>query len=83
MEKIKNSFPSLSAGFYDILCDRLKANNFTDEKLQNAVNHVIDTCIYPIPTIANFISFNKIDAFQLSEEDKNEYAELKKKIYGK
>jgi hypothetical protein len=57
--KIKKSFPGLPIGFYQVFDERLKANNFTDERLTDAVNHVIDTCIYPTPTIANFISFDR------------------------
>lgn len=57
MQKIKKSFPSLEAEFYDILCDRLKENEVTDNELTEAVNHVIDTCIYPTPTIAQFITY--------------------------
>lgn len=57
--KIRKSFPSLPEGFYDILSDRIKANNFTDERLNDAVENVIDTCIYPTPTIAQFISWDK------------------------
>jgi len=57
--KIKKSFPGLPIGFYQVFDERLKANNFTDERLTDAVNHVIDTCVYPQPTIAQFISFDK------------------------
>lgn len=57
--KIKKSFPGLPIGFYQVFDERLKANNFTDERLTDAVNHVIDTCVYPTPTIANFISFDR------------------------
>jgi len=57
--KIKKAFPSLPMGFYEIFDERLKANGFTDERLADAVNHVIDTCIYPTPTIANFIGYDK------------------------
>lgn len=57
--KVKKAFPALPLGFYDILTDRLKANHFTDERLRDAVNNVIDTCIYPTPTIANVTSFDK------------------------
>ena len=56
---IKKSFPNLPVGFYDVLTDRLKANGFTDERLTDAVAHVIDTCHYPNPTIAQFISFDR------------------------
>jgi hypothetical protein len=57
--KIKQSFPGLPAGFYDVFSDRIKANGFTDQRLIDAVTHVIDNCIYPTPTIAQFISFDK------------------------
>jgi hypothetical protein len=66
--KIKKAFPSLPVGFYDVFTDRIKGNNFSDERLIDAVNHVIDTCVYPIPTIANFISFDqRIKLFTHSE----------------
>jgi len=57
--KIKAAFPGLPQSFYDILWDRLKAHNFNDEKLKDAVDNLIDTCIYPLPTIANLVSFDK------------------------
>ena len=57
--RIKKSFPTLPIDFFDVFDDRLKANGFTDERLNDAVAHVIDTCIYPTPTIAQFISFDK------------------------
>jgi hypothetical protein len=59
MEKIRNAFPSLPAGFYDVLCDRIKTKKFNDARLCNAVDGVIDTCAFPTPTVANFIIFDK------------------------
>jgi hypothetical protein len=56
---IKKSFPSLPIDFYDVLIDRLSANGIGDDRFRNAVVHVIDTCIYPTPTIAQFISYDK------------------------
>ena len=56
---IKKAFPSLPIGFYDVFTDRLRDNGFTDDRLMDAVNYVIDTCIYPTPTIANFIGFDR------------------------
>ena len=71
---IKKAFPSLPKSFYEIFIERLKANGFTDEKLNKAINHVIDNCKYPTPTIANFISFDGNDpelvAPELPEEKK-------------
>lgn len=57
--KIKKSFPTLPEGFYEIFADRIKENGFTDARLNDAVNNVIDNCIYPTPTIGQFISFDK------------------------
>jgi hypothetical protein len=57
--KIKKAFPSLPEGFYEVFSNRLKENGFNDDRLRDAVNHVIDTCPYPTPTIANFISFDQ------------------------
>jgi len=59
VSKIKKAFPTLPADFYDVFSERIKDNGFTDERLQDAINNVIDNCIYPVPTIANFISFDK------------------------
>ena len=59
IKKVKNAFPNLPSGFYDILSDRIKENGFSDERLIDAINHVIDNCIYPTPTIANFIGYDK------------------------
>ncbi len=56
---IKKAYPSLPAGFYDVLDDRIRANNFTIARLADAVNFVIDNCRYPTPTIAEFITFDR------------------------
>lgn len=59
VKRIKNAFPALPPGFYDVFSARLRDAGFTDERLTDAVNNVIDTCIYPMPTIAQFISWDK------------------------
>ena len=56
---MKDAFPDLPAGFYSVLSERLINEQFTDKRLMDAVNHVIDTCIYPRPTVAQFISWDK------------------------
>jgi len=66
--KLKQSFPALGSGFYDIFMDRIKDNGFSDERLTDAVNHVVDTCIYPQPTIAQFLNFDvRIKIYNYSE----------------
>ena len=59
IKKIKATFPALSNDFYDIFMERVKDKGFSDQRLKDAVNHVIDTCQYPTPTLANFLSFDK------------------------
>jgi hypothetical protein len=76
MATIKKGFPSLPGGFYDLLCDRVKENGFSDERLRAAVANVIDTCIYPTPTIAQFISFDrkiKLNTYEDMLKKMNEY----------
>jgi hypothetical protein len=57
--KIKKAFPSLSIDFFDVFTDRIRENSFNDARLKDAVNFVIDNCVYPTPTIAQFISYDK------------------------
>lgn len=58
--KLKNAFPNLSKVFFDVFSDRVKEHKFNNDRLKNAVNHVIDNCIYPQPTIAQIISYDKL-----------------------
>jgi len=57
--EIVKAFPALNNDFIDVLHRRIKEKNFSDTRLIDAVNHVIDTCVYPTPTVASFIGFNK------------------------
>jgi hypothetical protein len=57
--KIRGAFPSLPLPFFDVFADRIKDNQFTDERLKASINHVIDNCVYPSPTIAQFLSYDK------------------------
>lgn len=59
------AFPQLDNNWFKVLKERLIANNFTDERFEASVNHVIDTFQYgKTPNIAEFISFDKeIEAF--------------------
>jgi hypothetical protein len=59
VKAIKKAFPSLPVDFYDILIDRLRVNGFSDDRFIDSVVYVIDTCVYPTPTIANFIAYDK------------------------
>jgi hypothetical protein len=61
-EKISIAFPTLSAGFYKLLFDRVKVYQITDRELTKAVNYVIDTFNgFGNPKIGAFISYVRPD----------------------
>jgi len=72
-----SAFPAIPVQFYDILQERLRANHITDTRLIEAVNHVIDTCHFPTPTIADIIDF---DGTQKMSKERIAEAEYIKKI---
>lgn len=56
MKKVRAAFPSLPKEFYLVLHDRVVSKEMTAQQLIDSVNRVIDTCHYPTPTIADFVS---------------------------
>jgi hypothetical protein len=68
LARIKAAFPALPAPFFEILSARIIDNDFCDQRLNDAVNHVIDTCKYPTPSIAEFISFDRTFKIYTYEE---------------
>ena len=59
MLKLQLAFPKQSKEFFNILAERLVANGFTDERLTDAVNNVIDNFEYKELNISNIIKFDK------------------------
>lgn len=60
MARLKIAFPSLPKEFYGLLGNRMKEKGFTDDKMRDAINYVIDNCRYPVPAIAEFLSYDKV-----------------------
>lgn len=58
-KRLQGTFPELRPEFFRTLSERVKANKFTDERLEDAINHLIDNFRYPKPTIADIISYDK------------------------
>lgn len=84
ISKIKKSFPSLPKDFYEILLDRIKIHGFSDERFLDAIDHVIDTCKFPMPTIASFIDFDekiKIINYEEMIEKVHEIGDTFNRIY--
>jgi hypothetical protein len=59
IKKLQAAFPKQSAEFFHILVERIKANGFTDERLVDAVNNVIDNFQYKELNIADIIKWDK------------------------
>ena len=59
MREIKKAFPELPAGWFDVLKKRCREKGFTNIQFRDAVNNLIDTCVYPKPTIANVLTWDR------------------------
>lgn len=59
LKKLKEAFPRQTVGFFDILTERLIANGFTDERLSDAVNNVIDNFQYKEINISDIVKFDR------------------------
>lgn len=57
--KLRKAFQGLNADWFDILLERAKDRGFTNKRLSDAVNHAIDSCKYPTPTISDIINFDR------------------------
>jgi len=57
--KLKVAFPKKEPEFFELLCDRLFANGFTEKRVEDAINHVIDNFVYKDLNIADVIGFDK------------------------
>ncbi len=59
MRKLQSAFPKQSKEFFNVLAERLIANGFTDERLSDAVNNVIDNFKFKELNIADIVRFDK------------------------
>ncbi len=58
-KKIKDAFPKLPASWFTVLDQMLDEEKFSEERFRDAVNSLIKNCVYPEPTIANIISYDR------------------------
>ncbi len=66
--EVKKAFPKLPVGWYDVLERMLDDEKFSDKRLIDATKNLIKNCVYPEPTIANIISFDRtIKVFTYNE----------------
>lgn len=59
IERLKVAFPYQNIQFFDLLRERVVVHKFSDERLRDAIDDVIDNYNYKTLTIANIIGYNK------------------------
>lgn len=59
VKRLRGAFPNIQKEFYDLLIERAKEKGFSDDRLTDAVNNLIDTFKYPQPRVADIISWDK------------------------
>lgn len=57
--RLKTVFPTTKPEFFAILSERVIANGFTEERLKDAVNKLIDNFRYKDLNIADIVGFDK------------------------
>jgi hypothetical protein len=57
--RLKVAFPRMERHFFDMLAERIVSNNFTEKRLIDAVNNIIDNFKYKELNIADIISFDR------------------------
>ena len=68
MKMLETTFSANKAEFWPILASRIKANNFTSKRLDDAVSFLLDNKIYPSLTVADVIKFDKeVKLFKYNE----------------
>ena len=72
LRKLKAAFPKLENDYISVIAERIQENGFTEERLKDAVAHLIDTFRYPNPTIADVIGFDKRVRLYCQTEYENE-----------
>lgn len=68
IKKLKVAFPKRDEEFFNLLTERIIANGFSDERLSDAINKVIDSFGYKEINISDIINFDsKIKLYTYNE----------------
>jgi len=59
VNRLKVSFPKMSNDFFNVLAERVVANKFSNKRLQDAVNYVLDNFQYKELNISDVVKFDK------------------------
>ena len=58
MLRLKIAFPNITKEFLTLLFDRFVSRGFSNERVKDSVDYLIDNYKYPTPTIAEIISYD-------------------------
>ena len=59
LKRLHNAFPQLKREYMVTLNERITDKKMTKEQIHDAVSRVIDTCVYPVPGMAEILSFDQ------------------------
>ena len=59
IKKLQVAFPSRPPEFFNLMAERIVANGFSDEKLEDAVGKAIDTFSYKEINISDVVNFDR------------------------
>lgn len=59
MGRLREAFPKMGNGFFNLLAERVMAGGFTASRLRDAVDHVLDTFRYKELNIADVVGFDR------------------------
>lgn len=59
LKKLKEAFPRMQPAFFNLLSERVIANGFSDKRLADAVNNVIDNFEYKELNVSDIIKFDR------------------------
>lgn len=59
LKKLKEAFPKMQPAFFNLLSERIIANGFSDKRLTDAVNNVIDNFEFKELNVSDIIKFDR------------------------
>lgn len=59
LDRLRDAFPNMRESFFDLLAERVIENDFTAQRLFDAVNNVIDNFQYKELNVADIIRYDR------------------------
>ena len=59
LDRLRDAFPNMRESFFDLLAERVIENDFTAQRLLDAVNNVIDNFQYKELNVADIIRYDR------------------------